>query len=161
MACRLRRCARLTPPSSDAAAGNLFARIRATPAVQSLARRLENGGALSGFGITAAAQPFVAALLRIISPQRPIVLVADHLKTQESFLQDLETWMRLAQIDLQPLFFPAWEMLPHEAKLPHADVISDRLETLISLKHHAPRPREHAPMVVTSVVALLQRTFAP
>ena len=74
-----------------------------------------------------------------------------------------------------PLFYPPWEILPHEDRLPHADVISDRLETLISLTHHASRstkqgPRDHGttdpvpgmqpgPLVVTSVAALLQRTF--
>ena len=30
-------------------------------------------------------------------------------------------------------FYPAWEILPHEGKLPHADVISDRLQTLVAL----------------------------
>ena len=30
-----------------------------------------------------------------------------------------------------PLFYPAWDVLPHEGKLPHADTISDRLETLV------------------------------
>jgi transcription-repair coupling factor (superfamily II helicase) len=32
-----------------------------------------------------------------------------------------------------PLFYPAWEVLPHEGKLPHADTISDRLQTLVAL----------------------------
>ena len=31
------------------------------------------------------------------------------------------------------LFFPEWEVFPHEGKLPHADVISDRLQTLVAL----------------------------
>ncbi len=50
-------------------------------------------------------------------------------------------------------------MLPHEARLPHADVISERLETLVALTHHASRITHHAPLIVTSVAALLQRTF--
>jgi transcription-repair coupling factor (superfamily II helicase) len=49
--------------------------------------------------------------------------------------------------------------LPHEVRLPHADVISERLETLVALTHHASRITHPAPLVVTSVVALLQRTF--
>ena len=59
-----------------------------------------------------------------------------------------------------PHFFPAWEVLPHESKLPHFDVISERLETLGALLDGSAgdsvamlRP------VVTSVTALLQRTF--
>jgi hypothetical protein len=59
----------------------------------------------------------------------------------------------------QPLFYPAWEVLPHEARLPHADVISERLETLVFLTQHATHNTPPAPLIVTSVAALLQRTF--
>src|SRR5204862_3851253 len=59
----------------------------------------------------------------------------------------------------QSLFYPAWEILPHEAKLPHADVISERLETLVALSDSTARRTPHAPFVVTNVTALLQRTF--
>ncbi|HLP77933.1 MAG TPA: transcription-repair coupling factor [Candidatus Paceibacterota bacterium] len=144
----------------------MFARITAAPAVRSLARGVENGGLLSCAGVSTAAQPFVPALLRKLFPNRPIVVVADNLKTQESFHQDIQTWLRVAggsekdASNEAPLFFPDWEILPHEAKLPHADVISDRLETLIRLTRDAAHPIGYAPIVVTSVVALLQRTFA-
>ena len=79
-------------------------------------------------------------------PQRPIVVVVDGLKAQESFQQDIETWLRFAEAapsqvadaivklrSRNSFFYPAWEILPHEAKLPHADVISERLETLVAL----------------------------
>jgi len=81
----------------------------------------------------------------------------------------------------QPLFYPAWEVLPGDARLPHADVISERLETLVALCGLAPgheppgaptrlsasgdegtKPTGMSalqPIVVTSVTALLQRTF--
>jgi transcription-repair coupling factor (superfamily II helicase) len=164
--------------------------------VQLLARRLEKGGALSCAGVSAAAQPYFAALLRHIFPQRPIILVTEGLRTQESAQQDLATWFALtgevqsprskvqsqaagdrsqnpdpsipdsgsrithhASSSPQPLFYPSWEVLPHEVRLPHADVISERLETLVALTHHASRITQPAPLVVTSVVALLQRTF--
>ena len=171
--------------------------------MQSLARRLENGGVLSCAGISAAAQPFFAALLRHLFPQRPIMVVTEGLRTQESAQQDLATWLALRgevqslkskvqsqapgdrsqeseakttqhatrntarapsvpyplPLAPQPLFYPSWEVLPHEVRLPHADVISERLETLVALTPHASRLTPHAPLVVTSVVALLQRTF--
>ena len=92
--------------------------------MQSLARRLTAGGALPFFDVAAAAQPFFAALLQKLFPQHPVVVVTENLKTQESFQQDLETWLGTS-----PQFYPAWETLPHEDKLPHADVISDRLQT--------------------------------
>ena len=105
----------------------MFADILKAPAVQSLARQLEHGGALPCPGVSPAAQPFFAALLQKLFPQRLLVVVTENLKTQESFQQDLETWRSAA-----PLFYPPWEIFPHEGKLPHADVISDRLQTLIA-----------------------------
>ena len=138
--------------------------------------------------VNQAAQPFFAVLLQIIFPQRPIVIVTDNLKTQESFQQDLETWLALkcevrsakCGVSLpssipaapersegglhppsSPLFYPAWDVLPHEGKLPHADTISDRLETLVALSLDATRNPRPAPVVVTSVTALLQKTFPP
>ena len=133
---------------------------------------------LSCTGISQTAQPFFAALFHHIFPQRPIVVVAEGLKTQESFQEDIGTWLAVesrvqgpkskvsgaqtSRSKSEPLFYPPWEILPHESRLPHADVISERLETLVSLTHHASRPASEAhqaPILVTSVAALLQRTF--
>jgi transcription-repair coupling factor (superfamily II helicase) len=137
---------------------------------------------LSCTGISQTAQPFFAALLRHIFPQRAIVVVTQGLKFQEGFQEDIATWLGIqskAQSpkskilsgpdlapNLQPFFYPPWEILPHESRLPHADVISDRLETLVTLTHNtsritdrATRSTQHAPLLVTSVAALLQRTF--
>lgn len=155
----------------------MFDRVLSTPAAQSLARRLESGGALSFAGVTASAQPFFAALLHQLFPRRPIVVVTDSLKTQESFQQDLETWLSQARnaeretlsghpsraSDIRPktLFFPAWEILPHEGKLPPADVIAERLETLIVLRDDSALRGPRSALVVTSVAALLQKTFPP
>jgi transcription-repair coupling factor (superfamily II helicase) len=156
----------------------LFADISKAPAVQSLARRLEHGGALTCAGVSQAAQPFFAALLRNIFPRRPIVVVTDNLKTQESFQQDLETWLALKSEapgakdkssepssllhpPSSPLFYPAWDVLPHEGKLPHADTISDRLQTLVQLSGLTTRNPQPATLIVASVTALLQKTFSP
>jgi len=169
------RC--LAQDSEVPAAGSLFDRVLSTPAAQSLARRLEPGGALSFTGVTASAQPFFAALLHQFYPQRPIVVVTDSLKTQESFQQDLETWLnqvRSAEHRVrnnsptetpasrhQTLFYPAWEILPHEGKLPPADVIAERLETLIALSSDSALRTPGLALVVASVTALLQKTFHP
>ena len=129
---------------------------------------------MSCAAVPPAAQPFFAALLRKLFPQRPLVVVTDGLKTQESFHQDLATWCtvqsskfevqgspaaQLSTLNSQPLFFPAWEILPHESKLPHADVISERLETLVALSAPSPLASRLSPVVVTTVTALLQKTF--
>jgi transcription-repair coupling factor (superfamily II helicase) len=140
---------------------------------------VEHGGVLTCAGVSQAAQPFVAALLRQVFPKRTIVAVADNLKTQESFQLDLETWLSLESAVQSPqskagevshsilhslsspLFYPAWDVLPHEGKLPHADTISERLETLVALSLDATRNPQPAPLVITSVTALLQKTFPP
>jgi transcription-repair coupling factor (superfamily II helicase) len=150
------------------ATSNLFAAVSETPAVQSLARRLENGGVLSCTGISQTAQPFFAALLHHLFPRGSVVVVTEGLKIQESFQEDIATWLAIkaklpgrqqSPQTIQPLFYPPWEILPHESRLPHADVISDRLTTLVTLAHHASRSTAQVPLVVTSVQALLQRTF--
>ena len=148
----------------SASTGGLLAKALTAPAVQDLARRVESGGALSCAGVCGSAQPFIAAVLRGKFPRRPIVVVTSDLRAQETAQQDLETWLahgRLNAAAARPLFFPAWEMLPHEEKLPHADVISERLETLVLVSGYAQSTTHHAPIVVTAVTALLQRTFPP
>ncbi|HXT40151.1 MAG TPA: transcription-repair coupling factor [Candidatus Angelobacter sp.] len=139
-----------------------------TPAAQSLLRRVEEGGALSCTGVSRSAQPFLAALLRHVFPKRPIAVVTPELKSQESFQQDITTWLRAGESgvvqDSQSLvgtafFFPAWEILAHDAKLPHVDVVSERLETLVALTRNQTPGGKQAPLVVASVTAVLQRTF--
>jgi transcription-repair coupling factor (superfamily II helicase) len=151
------------PQDSPAkATSNLFADLVKTPAAQALARRLEAGGAQTFSGIAASAQPFFAALLQKLFPQRTVVIVTENLKAQESFQQDLETWLpQLPSSNSHLLFYPAWEILPHEEKLPHADVISDRLQTLVALSDNSKLKTKNSNLVVTSVTALLQKTFPP
>jgi transcription-repair coupling factor (superfamily II helicase) len=91
------------------------------------------------------AKPFAASLLSQIA-NCPILFVTDGLKSQEAYFNDLQTLLSGVQ------FYPAWETLPHEDKLPQADTIADRLKVLTNL---------NAPLTVASVQALMQRTFAP
>ena len=110
----------------------------------------------------------MAACFKAAHPERPLIVVTPGLKIQESMHQDLTTWLQwfTRQEDssafTQPYFYPAWEHLPHEAKLPHADVISERLETLTALLQWQSIPDNHpAPVIVTTIQALMQRTFEP
>jgi transcription-repair coupling factor (superfamily II helicase) len=99
------------------------------------------------------------------------------------FQQDIATWMQVGAAGSSPslkhepptaaepapthnpiapnssLFFPAWEILPHDERLPHVDVIGDRLETLVALTRTPGEADSPSPLVATSVTALLQRTF--
>ena len=144
------------------ARNDLFADISTTPVVQDLLRRAERGGILSLDGICAPAQPFLAALIHRNCLAQPIVIITDNLKTQESAQQDLETWLsQLPASNSKPLFYPSWEILPHEGKLPPTDVISDRLETLLALSAKSAIGNRQFSIIVTSVTALLQKTFTP
>ena len=143
-----------------------LAKLRETPSLQTVLYGAEPGEVLSLGGISQGAQAFSAAVLAHFAKGRPVVLVCPTGKLQEQLQQELETWLpaltkRLAK---PPLFFPAWDVLPHEARLPHADVLSERLETLIHLaKRRKPSANSTAPgpVIVTTGVALLQRTFSP
>jgi transcription-repair coupling factor (superfamily II helicase) len=119
-------------------------------------------------GVAPAAWPFLTALWRGRQLRQPILVILADRKQQEVFHQDLETWLRLnltpgaaAEADAlaKALFFPAWEVLPHQSQLPHADVISERLECLVALS--VPSSHGIAPVVVTNAVALTQKTFGP
>src|SRR6478735_6407515 len=166
----------MAPDASVSATSDWFAEVVTTPAVQDLVRRVAAGGALICPGIAAPAQPFLAALLHQIFPARPIVVVTENLKAQESVQQDLETWLQevggvrgegrvaaspTSSLLPRTLFYPAWEIFPHENKLPHADVISDRLQTLVALSANFRPQTADSRLVVTSVAALLQKTFSP
>jgi transcription-repair coupling factor (superfamily II helicase) len=114
---------------------------------------------VSAAEVAPAGRPFLAAWLATQQPGRTLLLITDTLRAQETAHADLTTWMALLGMEGKPLFFPAWEILPHESKLPHADIISERLETLVALGTPAPGGRSR--IVVASVVALTQRTFPP
>jgi transcription-repair coupling factor (superfamily II helicase) len=149
----------------------LFAEAGQSPGVRLVANAVEKGGVLSCPGVPPPAQSFLAALLHARFPSRPILILTDGLKTQETFEQVLGTWLRFSSETShdarspespRPLFFPAWEILPADGKLPHADVISDRLETLVKLREFtSTNTSGTAPIVVANVEAVLQGTFAP
>lgn len=129
--------------------------------MKDLLNRVGKGEPFSLDGVDAAAQPFAVALLHRAFPHRQIVVVTPGLKAQETFHQDAGTWLEVSGANdpvAAPLFFPAWDILPHESKLPHADVISERLETLVNLSHAVP---EKGSLIVGTVVALMQKTYMP
>ncbi len=149
---------------AGAAGHNLFDLAAATPAVKALLSRLGKGGAFPVAGVSRGGQSFLASLLSRLLPGSTLVLVTEGVKNQELFHLDVETWVDLEtsprpkghSAPARAFYYPAWEILPHEARLPHADVISERLETLVALTADS---REKPRIIVASVAALLQRTF--
>jgi transcription-repair coupling factor (superfamily II helicase) len=138
--------------------------VLASPQVRDLPQRLEQGAILSLSGISPGALPLLAVAWHRLLPDHTLLIIVDGLKTQEQFEQDLTTWLRLGdELETTDLgrgrglfFYPSWEILPHESRLPHADVLSDRLAVLTMLQAPAACPR---PIIVASVPALMQRTF--
>jgi transcription-repair coupling factor (superfamily II helicase) len=128
---------------------HILRRLRALPAFTALREDVDRGGACSFSGVPPGAQAALAAAVAGEFPGRSVIVVTAGLKAQETALQDLTCWL-----GREPRFHPDWEVLPHEPRLPHADVIAERLDTLVAL---AAGPQ----VVVTSVGALLQRTFTP
>ena len=140
----------LAQNAAASATSNLFADISKAPAVQSLARRVENGGVLTCAGC----QPGGAAVFCGLAPEnfpappdrrrhrQPQNAgkfsagpgnVACKLKSRVRSPKPKRSILQPSTSDPRRLFYPAWEVLPHEGKLPHADTISDRLQTLVAL----------------------------
>lgn len=107
-----------------------------------------------------------------------LVVVTSGPRSQERLAENMATALRVHRGDLRVFgegadssaaesgstgegevyYFPGWEVLPHENKLPHADVISDRLETLMGALRAEGRFRRP---VVASIESVLQKTFDP
>jgi transcription-repair coupling factor (superfamily II helicase) len=150
------------------AKADLFAAVGSAPECAALRERLSRAGVVSWPGVTRSAHAFLAGLLAQAWPQRPVILLTDSPKAQEAAHADLTTWLNVAAHQeaadkdrrhrVTARFFPAWDTLPHESKQPHADVISERLETLVALTGGGELARHP---VVASVSSVQQRTFAP
>ncbi len=156
-------------PIPVAAKAEIFAAVGSAPECAAWLERVGAGGVCACPGVTASAHAFLAGLLAQSLPGRPVVLVAGTLKAQEALHADLTTWLNAAthhesadkdrRHRITARFFPAWDTLPHESKLPHADVISERLETLVALAGNSTAAALSP--IVASVLALQQRTYAP
>jgi len=135
-----------------------------SPVFQPLSKNAEKGGVLSLGGVSQGGEAFISAILAQLLPGRPVVVVCPTVQAQERVHQELETWLpRLAKRNPaipEPQFFPAWDVLPHESRLPHADVLSERLETLIHLSKRK-KNDDLGPVIVTNGIGFLQRTFTP
>lgn len=147
--------------------------IREIPAVGALARSLEEGGVFPITGVCEPARAFVVALVGVLVPKRPVLVIVDSLAEAESLARELETWCHF--LHTRPassegstaLVFPPWDVSPGEDKLPHPDVIGERLSALIRLLDAETEPRADTnkptkPLVVVSTLtSLCQLTWAP
>jgi transcription-repair coupling factor (superfamily II helicase) len=144
--------------------------VLGSPLIPPIKRRLDAGEFLRLNSVADAGKPFLSNLLFQIS-NRPVLIVTEGLKSQEAFFNDLQTFAPDA------LFYPAWETLPHEDKLPHADTIADRLKVLGNIvipslrgisevrpgavRDSSQARNDRTIVIIASVQALMQRTFSP
>ncbi|MDA7915884.1 transcription-repair coupling factor [Verrucomicrobia bacterium] len=59
------------------------------------------------------------------------------------------------------LLFSGWEVMPNEDRHPHTDVLAERMESLVRLSDAALGKTTFPSVIVTTIQALLQKTFAP
>lgn len=122
--------------------------------------RLHDSADLRFQGISRGAWALFALMIKRSLVDHSVVLVVPGVKTQETVWEDLSTWISLCeQPQVATLYYPAWEVLPHEGKLPHSDVISERLETLTFLNANRDGKGQGASIMVTTPVALMQKTL--
>ncbi|MSR67066.1 MAG: transcription-repair coupling factor [Pedosphaera sp.] len=131
---------------------HIFDQFAGSASGQVLLRRMEKGGVFSASGVSGAAQSFLSAFLKHTFAERTLLVVAPNIKAQERLHQDLGTWLRLGSLSAPLSFFPEWEVLPHEARLPHGGIIRERLQTLDSLAH--------SPIICATAPSLAQRTLS-
>lgn len=143
------------------------------PAVMALASSLEKGGVLPITGVCEPAGALVVALMHALAPEQPVLTIVDSLAEAESLARALETWHRF--LHLKPaacdgptaIVFPPWDVSPSEDKLPHPDVIGERLAVLIRLLDTEAEPRAASarlttpPVVVSTITSVCQLTWAP
>ncbi|MBO7106906.1 MAG: transcription-repair coupling factor, partial [Verrucomicrobia bacterium] len=115
------------------------------------------GSALPLDGVEASALPFLVHWLRCQRADQPILVVTGGTRAQEAFHQDLCAWhsMDEEKNGPQPDYFPSWEVLPAEDRLPEADTLGERLKTLLHLREHPEKA-----CIVAQVDSILQKTFS-
>ena len=133
-----------------------------SPAFKPLLKVGGQGESLSINDVSPGGDAFLVAVISQLFSDNTIMVVCPTVQIQEKVHQELKTWLqRLTKSNLQPSdpqYFPAWDILPHESRLPHADVLSERLETLIHLST-TKKGSTSSPLVVTNGIGFLQRTF--
>ncbi len=148
----------------------LFEVALGSSAIPLLRRRIEEGAFLRLDGVSSPARPFLAGILAKLFPVRPILVVTDGLKSQEQFAHDFSAYAKIGGLP-EPLFFPAWENLPHDASLPNVQTVSDRLQVLKAIAPPTPNPfiprynckelsTNSISRIVTSIQAMMQKTIA-
>ncbi len=119
------------------------------------------GSVLPLDGVDPSAAPFLADQLRRLG-RYSLLAVNGGARNQELFHQDMLSWSSLDSKNSNSngiYYFPSWEVLPEEERLPEAETLGERLQTLIGLR--GLRRSSEPACVVAQVDSILQKTFSP
>jgi len=147
-------------------------------------------------GIDRAGFCFVSAYIHSKLPDCDILVVLENAAEQEAVWNDFTTWQKVLSGDssgendgqkdsAELLFFPAWDVLPNDGRLPGVDSLSERLSTITELvrrdtgafqKKSSDQPAQkgdnepsadnkdnarHGKVVIASAISLIQKTLSP
>ncbi|MDD4455390.1 MAG: CarD family transcriptional regulator, partial [Candidatus Methanomethylophilaceae archaeon] len=119
------------------------------------------GSVLPLDGVDPSAAPFLADQLRRLG-RYSLLAVNGGARNQELFHQDMLSWSSLDSKNSNSngiYYFPSWDVLPEEERLPEAETLGERLQTLIGLR--GLRRSSEPACVVAQVDSILQKTFSP
>ncbi|HET9494093.1 MAG TPA: hypothetical protein VFR15_07685, partial [Chloroflexia bacterium] len=129
------------------------------PGYRELARAVASGETSWSEAPLDPARPYLLAALHadVTSPQgRPVIVVASRPDRARQLYEGLVAYV---QPGTQTLLFPAPDLLPYERIAPDPTIVGERLRVLATVQ--AADPSASAPVIVTSVLALMQPTMAP
>jgi transcription-repair coupling factor (superfamily II helicase) len=129
------------------------------PGYRDLARAVSSGESAWSEAPLDPARPYLLAALHadVASEQgRPVIVVASRPDRARQLYEGL---LAYAQPGTQTLLFPAPDLLPYERIAPDPTIVGERLRVLATVQ--AADPSTSAPVIITSVLALMQPTMAP
>jgi len=125
--------------------------IGETATLGRLKEALRGGSARLVAGVNDAAKPAVlAALVRDVD--RPVLIVTARPSRAEVLADELAAWLGG---EMPVIHFPERDALPYERLSPARETVRDRLNAVVALAE------ERACVIVTSALALVQRTLSP
>ena len=106
-------------------------------------------------GLNDAAKPAAIAAL-VADEERPVLVLTGRPARAEVLAEELAAWLGPAAGDAsRVLFFPERDALPYERLAPDRETVRDRLTAVIALTEERPC------VIVSSALALSQRTLSP
>ncbi len=131
----------------------LLSLVRSEPSIAALSQRLNAPTLRLTLGVPDAAKPALLAAL-LDRAEAPALIVTPRPDRAAQMQEELQLYLSEPE---RALLFPELDTIPYERVSPDAEAAEARLRVLDRLSHSAGA----APIVVTSGMALAQRTLAP